>query len=218
MNHRQIVFKTKQFVHKKMAGEASGHDWWHVDRVWHLARKIGKQERANLFVVELAALLHDISDWKFYNNDLRASNQMAEKFLKQLGCDSRIIKRVSEAIEQVSFKGAGEISRPVSLEGQVVQDADKLDAIGAIGIARCLAYGGFAGREIYNPEIKPALHKNFLQYSQSRSPSVNHFYEKLLLLKDRMNTKTARVMAVKRHKYMETYLKIFFQEWKEAYE
>lgn len=208
-----IIRKTKEYVRQTLEKEGSGHDWWHVYRVHKMAVNIAKKETADIFVVELAALLHDIADWKFNNGDLKAGSRVARKWLEKLDLDEEIIKHICEIIEQTSFKGAGVKFQMKSKEGMIVQDADRLDAIGAIGIARTFAYGGYKNREIYNPDTKPQFHETFEQYKSSNSPTINHFYEKLLLLKDLMNTETAKKIAEERHKYMETYLERFYKEW-----
>lgn len=214
MTKKEVVDKTKKFVKDKLYGEGSGHDWWHTYRVWQMARTIGKEEKVDLFTTELAALLHDIADWKFQDNANDSIGAMvAKEWLEKLDVDPKIIADVSKIILEVFFKGA-KVKDKVSLkEGLVVQDADRLDAIGAIGIARCFAYGGSKGRQIYDPNIKSKLHKSFDEYKKSGSPSINHFYEKLFLLKDRMNTKTGKRIADKRHKFMEQFLDKFFNEW-----
>lgn len=209
----KIIDKTAKYVESKLSGEGSGHDWWHVYRVWKNAIHIGKGEKADMFIVELAALLHDIADWKFTGGDETVGPKLAREWLEKLNVDEKIITHVCEIIENISFKGAGVKNKIKTLEGRVVQDADRLDAIGAMGIARCFAYGGHKGREIHNPNIKPILHGTSEEYKKSSSPSINHFYEKLLLLKDLMNTKTGKQIAQARHKYMEEYLKQFYAEW-----
>lgn len=214
MNKPQIINKTVKFVRKKLEGEGSGHDWWHVYRVWQTAKSISKKEKSDLFIVELGALLHDIADWKFCDGDETVGPKIAGKWLTSQKLDAEYIKTVQEIIEDVSFKGAG-VKKKIRLkEGEIVQDADRLDAMGAIGIARCFAYGGFRKREMYNPDVKPAKHKTAEEYKKNTSSSVNHFYEKLFLLKDLMNTKTAKKIALKRHKFMKNYLDEFFKEWK----
>ena len=214
MDKSQIINKTAKFVKNKLQGEGSGHDWWHIYRVWQTAKNIAKKEKVNLFIVELAALLHDIADWKFYDGDETLGPKIAGEWLISQGLDRETIKIIKEVIEDVSFKGAGVKKKVRSKEGEVVQDADRLDAIGAMGIARCFAYGGYKGREIYNPNVKPTMHKSAEEYKKSISSSINHFYEKLLLLKNLMNTKTAKKMAERRHKFMKDYLDEFFAEWK----
>lgn len=213
MDKHYIVEKTKEFVKAKMEGEGSGHDWWHVYRVWKSAVKIAEKENADMFVVELAALLHDIADWKFNDGDDSAGPEFAGQWLGILNVSGDIVSHVADIIKNLSFKGANVKSQMKTKEGMVVQDADRLDALGAIGIARTFAYGGFKGREIYNPGIKPVMHQTFEQYKSSTGPTINHFYEKLLLLKDLMNTDTAREMAEKRHRFMEEYLDKFYKEW-----
>ncbi|MDQ1283954.1 MAG: Phosphohydrolase [Patescibacteria group bacterium] len=213
MNKKQIIKDTEKFVKEKMAGEGSGHDWWHVYRVWKNAVHIGKKEKADMFIVELGALLHDIADFKFHNGDDTIGAKVSRVWLEKQGVDEEIIKDVCDIVKGVSFKGAGVKSEIKTLEGMVVQDADRLDAIGAIGIARVFAYGGAKGREMYNPVIKVTKHKSFEEYKNADSTSINHFYEKLLLLKNLMNTKTGKKMARGRHKFLEQYLNRFFKEW-----
>lgn len=214
MNRNKIREEVKKYLKKTFKGEATGHDWWHSWRVWKMAKEIAKKEGGDLFVIELAAFLHDIADWKFYNGDTKASSEKSRVLLEKLGVANKTIKNISHIIDNVSFRGAGVKNNIKTKEGMIVQDADRLDVIGAIGIARVFAYGGFKGREIYNPSIKPKLHKSFKKYKNNKSPSINHFYEKLLLLKDRLNTKTAKKIAQKRHKFLREYLKQFFKEWK----
>jgi uncharacterized protein len=212
MDNAKIIEKTEAFVRSKSEGEGSGHDWWHIYRVWNTALRIAKEENVDLFVVQLAALLHDIGDWKFHEGDDSVGPRMAREWLERLDVAEETISHVCEIISDMSFKGARPVSTMKSPEGMVVQDADRLDAIGAIGIGRAFAYGGFRGKEIYNPDIKPEYHESFEQYKNSVGPTINHFYEKLLLLKDRMNTTTGRQIAEERHAYMEEYLKRFFKE------
>jgi uncharacterized protein len=214
MDHQEIISKTENYAREILSGETTGHDWWHTCRVWRTAVSIGEKEGADLFVVQLAALLHDIADWKFHNGDESAGARQAAAWLDKLGLDEETISHVSDIIRNISFKGAGVNSSMRTLEGRVVQDADRLDALGAIGIARAFAYGGSKGREIYNPDIKTEKHDTFEAYKSSRGPTLNHFYEKLLLLKDLMNTKTGKKIAEERHGYMEQFLKRFIQEWK----
>jgi len=213
MNKEAVIKRTADYVKSKLSGEGSGHGWWHVYRVWKTAVEIGKKESDNLFVVQLAALLHDIADWKFHSGDDSIGPKLARECLEKLDVDENIISHVCEIIKEVSFKGAGVKSGIKTKEGMVVQDADRLDAIGAIGIARAFAYGNKKGNEIYNPGIKPKKHETFEQYKNSKGTTINHFYEKLLLLKDMMNTNAARKIAEERHKFMEQYLDRFFKEW-----
>ncbi|PIP34381.1 phosphohydrolase [Candidatus Falkowbacteria bacterium CG23_combo_of_CG06-09_8_20_14_all_41_10] len=212
MNKNTIVKKTLDYAKQKLSGEGTGHDFWHVYRVWKMAIYLAKKEKADLFVVQLAALLHDIADWKF-NDSEKEGSALSRKWLQVLKVDEAIIIKVCGIIDGVSFKGAGVTNEIKSVEGKVVQDADRLDALGAIGIARTFAYGGYKQREIHNPTIKPKLHKTFSSYKKSQSTSLNHFYEKLLLLKNLMNTKTAKEIAQHRHEFMEQYLREFYQEW-----
>ena len=207
------VMQTASHIKAQLSGEGSGHDWWHVYRVWKNAIHIGKQENADMFVVELAALLHDIADWKFHDGNEDIGPKMARKWLESLAVDQKVISQVCSIIRNISFKGAGVTNKIDTLEGMVVQDADRLDAIGAIGISRTFAYGGSTGREIYNPGIPPQKHNTFDEYKSSKGPTINHFYEKLLLLKDLMNTAAAREIAVRRHLVMENFLEQFYNEW-----
>lgn len=213
MNQQKIIEDTRDHVQETLKGEGSGHDWWHILRVWNTAKAIGKKEKADMFVVELAALLHDIADWKFNGGDEMAGARVSRQWLEKLNVDPKVIDQVCDIIATSSFKGAGVKSEIKTLEGKIVQDADRLDAIGAIGIGRTFAYGGHTNREMYNPDIKPQQHNTAEQYKNNNSPTLNHFYEKLLLLKDLMNTKTAKQIAVQRHKFMEEFLDRFYKEW-----
>ncbi len=218
MYDEQVIQKTKMFVRERLGGEPTGHDWWHVYRVWRMSKRIAEEESkrgktVNIFVVELAALLHDIADYKFNNGDEEVGLKITREWLSSLKVPEEIIVQVCEIIKQVSFKGAGVETKPSSIEGEIVQDADRLDALGAIGIARCFATGSRLGNPIYIPGLKPVHHNSFEEYKTKRTTSINHFYEKLLLLKDRMNTETGRRLAEGRHKYMEEYLERFFKEW-----
>jgi len=213
MNKEEIIKRTADYVKSRLSGEGSGHDWWHIYRVWKTAIEICKKEGADLFVVQLAALLHDIADWKFHAGDYSVGPKLAREWLEKLDADENVISHVCEIIKEVSFKGAGVKSEIKTKESMVVQDADRLDALGAIGIARTFAYGGHKGREIYNPNINPEKHETFEQYKNNKRPTINHFYEKLLLLKDLMNTPSARKIAEERHSFMEQYLDKFFEEW-----
>jgi uncharacterized protein len=200
-------------VKAQLAGEGSGHDWWHIYRVWNTAKRIGDQEGADAFIVELAALLHDIADWKFHDGDETVGPKMARQMLEKHSVDAGVTDRVCNIIRGMSFKGAGVSTRMESMEGKVVQDADRLDAIGAIGIARAFAYGGHANRPLYDPDYKPVMHQTKEEYLKSGGSTVSHFYEKLLLLKDRMNTASAKGIAAGRHRFLEAYLDRFYQEW-----
>ncbi len=216
MNHAKVIEFTTDFVRKTLHGAEGGHDWWHIYRVWKTARKIAETEEVDLLIVELGALMHDIADSKFHGGDESIGPQMAGEFLKTLNLPEETIVHVQEIIRHISFKGGKETQQFKSPELDVVQDADRLDALGAIGIARTFNYGGHRNREIYNPEIKPDMNMNKEAYKNSTAPTLNHFYEKLLLLKDRMNTKTGKEMALKRHNFMLTYLEEFYKEWEEG--
>lgn len=213
MEHKEVLAQTEAYVRQTLEGECTGHDWWHIDRVRNTACAIAREEHADLYIVELGALLHDIADWKFHGGDESAGVQKARAWLKSLSVDSHIIDAVIHVIEHVSFKGAGVASQMQSIEGTCVQDADRLDALGAIGIARCFAYGGSKGRALYNPEQTPIMHASFEAYKNNTSSSVHHFYEKILLLKDRMNTHAGRRIAEQRHAFLEKYLQQFHAEW-----
>ena len=217
MDRTEIIEKTIEFVKHTLAEAEGGHDWWHVCRVWETARKIAMNEKqVDLLVVELAALLHDIADYKFYDGDESIGPKMAREFLTSLQIEEATIKHVEQIIANISFKGGNEQQLFTSPELEVVQDADRLDAIGAIGIARAFNYGGHKNREIYNPDIKPDLHMDKETYTKTSAPTINHFYEKLLLLKDRMNTNTGKQLADRRHKFMLHFLDEFYSEWGEA--
>ena len=213
MNNQLIIEKTRKYIEDKLKNDASGHDYWHVYRVWRNAILIGKSESVDMFVVELAALLHDIADWKLYNGDEEIGPKKAREWLESLKVGEKIISQICDIIRDMSFKGAGVNSKISTKEGEVVQDADRLDAIGAIGIARTFAYGGSKGREMHNPNIKPEMHHSFEQYKKNTSSTINHFYEKLFLLKNLMNTETAKRIAEERHKFMELYVDRFLKEW-----
>ena len=213
MNKQQLISKTEDFVKTTLKGAEGGHDWFHILRVWNNAKLISKTEHVDVFIVELGALLHDIADSKFYNGDESIGPKVARKFLENLQVEEAVILHIEQIILNISYKGGNFEQNFTSPELQVLQDADRLDAIGAIGIARCFNYGGFKNRPLYNPEIPPKLNQTKEEYKNSTAPTINHFYEKLLLLKDRMNTKTASEMAVLRHAFMEDYLDQFFDEW-----
>lgn len=212
MSQKEILIKTEEYIKTQFSGEGTGHDWWHIHRVKNLALNIAKKEKADLFIVELASLLHDLGDHKFHKG-IDKSAELSRKWLSELGVEEEIIKQICEIVSGVSYKGAGVETKMQSIEGKIVQDSDRLDAIGAIGIARTFAYGGSKGNEFYNPDIKPVLHNSFKDYKKSTAPVINHFYEKLLLLKDRLNTETAKHIALERHKFMESYLERFYNEW-----
>ena len=213
MTHSEIIQATVDFVKKTLANAEGGHDWWHIQRVWNNAKNISNTEGGNLLIVELAALLHDIADAKFHDGDEEIGPRMATDFLKNLDMGDEIVRHVEQIIRNISFKGGNFEKTFHSLELAIVQDADRLDAIGAIGIARTFNYGGFKNREIYNPSVKPHLSMTKEEYKASNAPTINHFYEKLLLLKDKMNTQKGKEMAEQRHQYMEAFLEQFYAEW-----
>ena len=213
MNPKKLIEKTCLYVKNELANDGSGHDWWHIYRVWTLAKNIAQIEGADIAIVELSALLHDIADWKFNDGDESAGPKQAKKWLTKNNADPIIIDTVYEIIATLSFKGAGVATPMRTIEGKVVQDADRLDAIGAMGIARTFAYGGNKNRLMYHPDEPPVMHQTFEEYKNNRGHTINHFYEKLLLLKDRMNTQSAKKIAKKRHQFMEDYLNQFFKEW-----
>lgn len=212
MDKLEIIQKTADFIAGEFESEGSGHDWFHINRVRKMAIRIGSEEGSDLFITEMAALLHDLDDWKITGSESHLPEK-AKKWLFDLNVEAAISFRILNVIDEVSYRGAG-VETPVkSLEAAVVQDADRLDAIGAIGIARTFAYGGHKNRLIYDPAVAPVMHDDFQSYKKSTAPTINHFFEKLLLLKDRMNTKTAKLIADKRHRFMENYLEQFFDEW-----
>jgi len=215
MDKTQIIQNTIAFVKETLKDAEGGHDWFHIERVYKNSLLIAKDENVDEFIVSLGALLHDIADAKFYNGDETIGPKMARKFLENQEVDESTIVHVENIINYISFKSSLEKGKKFSSpELDVVQDADRLDAIGAIGIARCFNYGGFKNRALYNPEIPPNLNMTKKEYKKSTAPTINHFYEKLLLLKDKMNTSTGRRIAADRHLYMEQFLAQFFDEWK----
>ena len=213
MTEQEMIAKTMEFVKAELHQAEGGHDWFHIERVWKNTKTIAKNEPCDLFVAELGALLHDIADHKFHGGDDTIGVEKARSFLESLQAPGEVTDRVVKIMTGISFKGGNVQQESFSPELAVVQDADRLDAIGAIGIARAFNYGGFKGREMYNPAIQPQTGMTPEQYQKSTAPTLNHFYEKLLLLKDRMNTKTGREMAEQRHRYMEQFLEQFFFEW-----
>ena len=212
MNQQDIIQKTADYIRHEFSDDSSGHDWWHIYRVWKNAILICNHEKADSFIVQLAALLHDLDDWKF-NDSGDETPQRAKAWLDSFSLDPSITDAVCRIIQHISFKGANVANKMDSLEGFIVQDADRLDAIGAIGIARAFAYGGYKNRPLYDPASAPQLHVSFEEYKNSSSATINHFYEKLLLLKDMMNTATAKRIAEQRHAYMERFLRQFMDEW-----
>ena len=220
MNQQDIIQKTADYIKQEFSDDSSGHDWWHIYRVWKNAMLICNHEKADSFIVQLAALLHDLDDWKFNDSGDGPSSSLrtgtprrAKAWLDSFSLDPSIAEAVCRIIQHISFKGAKVANKMDSLEGLIVQDADRLDAIGAIGIARAFAYGGYKNRPLYDPDTPPQLHASFEEYKNSSSATINHFYEKLLLLKDMMNTRTGRQIAESRHEYMLQYLNQFMDEW-----
>ncbi len=214
MTQPQIIENTKSFVKQTLQHAEGGHDWFHIQRVFNNAKLIAEtEENADLFVVKLGALLHDIADSKFHNGDESLGPKIASEFLTTQEVSSQVITHVVHIIENISFKGGNETQQFRSLELDIIQDADRLDALGAIGIARTFNYGGFKGRALYDPQIKPDLEMSKEVYKASTAPTINHFYEKLLLLKERMNTQSGRKIAEERHRYMENFLEQFYAEW-----
>ena len=215
MDKEKIIAATIAFVKKELKNAEGGHDWFHIARVFKNSILISKDEKVDVFVVSLAAILHDIADPKFYNGDETVGPRVAIKFLKEQEVDEKIINHVVDIIKHISYKNSFNTASKkfTSIELEVVQDADRLDAIGAIGIARCFNYGGYKNRALYDPEIIPNLNMTKEQYKKSDAPTINHFYEKLLLLKNKMNTASGKKIAAQRHTFMETYLQQFYNEW-----
>lgn len=213
MNYSEIVNKTILFVKAKLENAEGGHDWFHIERVYKNALSIADNEVCDSDVVKLAALLHDIADSKFHNGDETIGPKIAREFLESENVDEATIQHVINIIENISFKGGNTQKLFTSIELNIVQDADRLDAIGAIGIARAFNYGGFKNRPLYNPNIAPNLHMSKEEYKNSQAPTLNHFYEKLLLLKDKMNTETGKQIAQERHQFIITFLSQFYAEW-----
>lgn len=208
-----IILQIETFLKREWKDEPTGHDWEHVRRVRDVALHIHKKEGGDAELIELGALLHDISDHKFNGGDIDAGGIKSEEWLLELGASAEIAKKVKDLVNKISFKGANVDAGELSLETQIVQDADRLDAIGAIGIARAFAYGGNRSQSIYSMDLDPKLHNSFEEYANSKTTTINHFYEKLLLLKDKMNTHEGRRLAEERHEFMESFLKQFYHEW-----
>ena len=213
MTNQNLINDTIAFVKKELENAEGGHDWFHIERVYKNAVLIAKGENCDILIVQLGALLHDIADSKFHDGDETVGPKKARLFLESKNVSENTITHVVNIIENISFKGGHETKKFSSLELNIVQDADRLDAIGAIGVARTFNYGGFKNRVIYNPEIKPNLNMSKEEYKNSDAPTINHFYEKLLLLKDKMNTKTGKEIAAQRHDFMELFLNQFYAEW-----
>ena len=213
MNNSSTIAHTITFVKKELENAEGGHDWFHIERVYKNAILISKTEKVDSFIVSLGALLHDIADSKFYNGDEAIGPKKARDFLNREKVPEDVIAHVIKIIENISFKGGNKKQQFFSNELAVVQDADRLDALGAIGIARCFNYGGYKNRKLYDPDIKPNLNMTPEEYKNSNSPTINHFYEKLLLLKNKINTTTGKQIAENRHIYMEGFLALFYGEW-----
>ena len=208
-----LIERVAAQIRRRFVGESSGHDWYHIQRVWKLTQHIAAREGANLEIAELGALVHDIADWKFCAGDETVGPREARRLLSDEGVPGDVIEAVADIVATISFKGAGVTTAMKTLEGQCVQDADRLDAMGAIGIARCFAYGGHAGRAMYDPDVHPTMHATAEAYKSAKGTSLNHFHEKLFLLKDRMNTASGRAMAEERHRYMKEFVDRFLHEW-----
>jgi uncharacterized protein len=213
MNNSDLISRTIQFVKQQLANAEGGHDWFHIERVYRNSLLIAQTEDCDEVIVKLGALLHDIADSKFHNNDESIGPKTARAFLEGESADEATIVHVLNIIENISFKGGNFEKKFQSKELEIVQDADRLDAIGAIGIARTFNYGGFKNRSLYDPSIAPNLHMTKEEYKSSEAPTLNHFYEKLLLLKDKMNTETGKQIAQERHRFMEVFLSQFYAEW-----
>ena len=213
MSNDILIQNTIEFVIQQLQNAEGGHDWFHIERVYKNSLLIAKEENCDLLVVQLGALLHDIADSKFHNGDENVGPKTARTFLENQKVEENIIQNVIDIIENISFKGGNFNKKFTSIELEIVQDADRLDAIGAIGIARTFNYGGFKNRAIYDPSVPPNLTMTKEEYKNSESPTLNHFYEKLLLLKDKMNTQTGKKLAEKRHEFMQLFLEEFYAEW-----
>jgi len=213
MTKRQIIKKTAEYIKREFSDETSGHDWWHIFRVWQLVKKIGKAERADMFVVEMAALLHDLGDYKLEPDRKDRQEEKVCSWLMKMGVAEKDKAHIVYVVTHISFSKNVVSTQELSLEGKVVQDADRLDAIGAIGITRAMVYTGFRNAPFYVPGTKSRTFRSAKDYQVRHTVGIQHFYEKLLLLKDKMNTKSAKKMAARRHRFMENYLSEFFAEW-----
>lgn len=213
MNNSELINKTITFVKEKLNDAEGGHDWFHIERVYKNALLIAKNTPCDSTVVKLGALLHDIADSKFHNGDETIGPRTARLFLESEHAPEEIIAHVVKIIENISYKGGNFEKKFTSIELDIVQDADRLDAIGAIGVARAFHYGGYKDRIIYDPSIAPITNMTKEEYKKNNAPTINHFYEKLLLLKDKMNTETGKQIATERHRFMETFLSQFYAEW-----
>ena len=217
MNKNDIIKQTTKFVKEQLADAEGGHDWFHVERVWKNAKLIANNQSVNIFIVELGVLLHDIADEKFYDGDETVGPKTARIFLESIKVDEPTIQHIENIINHISYKNTLDQTYPKEIfsskELDIIQDADRLDAMGAIGIARAFNYGGFKNRAIYDPSTKPKINQNREAYKKSTTPTIDHFYEKLLLLKDKMNTDMGKQLAIERHRFMEEYLNQFYREW-----
>ncbi|WP_285270197.1 HD domain-containing protein [Kaistella rhinocerotis] len=211
---QQLISKTCDFVKHKLDGAEAGHDWFHVERVWKITKIIAHHEVCDTLVVELSALLHDIADPKFHAGDETLALKISSEFLEREGVDPDTIEKVLFIIKNISFKNRGELPADLPIELKIVQDADRLDAIGAIGIARTFNFGGFKNNLMYHPDIPPKLNISKDEYKKNSGTTINHFYEKLLLLKDLMHTAKARELASERHAFMVSFLQQFYREWR----
>lgn len=209
----ELIRKTINLVKEKLEGTESGHDWFHIERVWKLSLKIQEKEGGDKLIIELAALLHDIADAKFHNGDETLASKIVRNFLTEQNLDPSVMEKVIFLIENMSFKNRNDAPENLPLELKIVQDADRLDAIGAIGIARTFNFGGYKNNLMYHPDIKPKLNQTKEEYKKSNGTTINHFYEKLLLLKDLLNTDTAKNIADHRHQFMLQFLEEFYNEW-----
>lgn len=214
----ELVQRIKSHVKNQLEDDASGHDWYHIERVFKTAQHLQSKEGGDRELVEIAALLHDISDHKLNGGILNDGGRVSQQILLDEGCDDEFARKVADIVDAVSFKGAGVEDKPSSLEAQIVQDADRLDAIGAIGIARVFAYGGSKNQAMHDPQLTPKLHSSFEEYVGAKTTSINHFYEKLLLLHERLHTATAKEIGKERHLIMERYLDQFYNEWDSKFE
>ncbi|WP_313599935.1 HD domain-containing protein [Epilithonimonas vandammei] len=209
----ELIHKTINLVKENLEGTESGHDWFHIERVWKLSLKIQEKEGGDKLIIELAALLHDIADPKFHNGDETLASKIVRNFLTEQNLDPSVMEKVIFIIENMSFKNRNDAPENLPLELKIVQDADRLDAIGAIGIARTFNFGGYKNNLMYHPDIKPKLNQTKEEYKKSNGTTINHFYEKLLLLKDLLNTDTAKNIADHRHQFMLQFLEEFYNEW-----
>ncbi|HAO06648.1 MAG TPA: phosphohydrolase [Chryseobacterium sp.] len=210
---KNLIENTVEFVKEKLEGAEAGHDWFHIERVWKLSRKIAETENCNQEVVELAALLHDIADPKFHNGDETLALKVSRDFLESQNAEEKLIEQVLFIIKNISFKNRGEVPKNLPVELKIVQDADRIDAIGAIGIGRTFNFGGFKNNPMYDPNVEPKLNMSKEEYKKSNGTTINHFYEKLLLLKDLMNTEKGKEIAGERHDFMLKFLDQFYKEW-----